>query len=150
MRLHEPLPVHAHLVRAAKELGMDEIERADIEARRHAHLAAEGSHALDEIEARPAKIETAVDMRLLDRDEGARIDRFGKADQKPHRECRRAAMHAAGKLPVKVGKFEGHPRQASGAPFDRSMSGARVLRDAMLRIAPQEVNARRRLAPIAA
>src|SRR5271156_4402986 len=99
---------------------MDEIERADIEASRHAHPAAEGSHALDKIEARPTEIETAVDMRLLDRDEGARIDSFGKAHQEPHRERRRAAMHAAGKLPVKVGKFEGHLRQASGAPFGQS------------------------------
>ena len=112
MRLHEPLPVRSHLVRTAKELGVDEIERADVEACRHAHLAAEGGHALDKIEARLAEIEASVDVGLLDGDEGARFDRFSEADQEPHGEGRRGPMRAACEIPVEVRKFERHSRQA--------------------------------------
>jgi hypothetical protein len=104
-----------------KQLGMDEIERADVEARRHADLASERGHALDEIEARAAEIETAVDMRLLDGDEGARIDRLGEADQEPHGESRRPAVDAVGEFAVEVGQFEGHRGQATGATFGGSM-----------------------------
>ena len=87
-------PFSASSFGAAKEFGMDQIDRADVEGRGHANLAAELGQLQHEIEARAAEIEAAVDMRRLDIDEAARADRLGEAREEPHRERRSAAMGA--------------------------------------------------------
>ena len=87
---------------------MDEIERADVEGRRHANLAAELGQLQHEIEARAAEIETAVDMRRLDVDEAARADRLGEAREEPHRESRAAAMRAGHEFAIERGEVERH------------------------------------------
>jgi len=94
MRPHEPRSVLRMLLCAAEKLGMNEVDRADVEGCRHANLAAEFDHPFGEVEAGASMIETAIDMRRLDVDEGARVDRFGKAHKKPHGEGRAAAMLA--------------------------------------------------------
>ena len=53
-------------------------------------------------------IKTAVDMRRLDVDEGARVDRFGEADKEPHSEGRAAAMGAAEEFAIEWGEVESH------------------------------------------
>ena len=40
-------------------------------------------------------VETPVDMRRLDVDEGSRVNRFGEAHKEPHGEGRAPAVHAA-------------------------------------------------------
>ena len=56
-------------------------------------------------------IETAVDMRRLDIDEGARVDRFGEAHEEPHREGRAAAVGAAQEFAIERGEVERHWRR---------------------------------------
>ena len=114
MRAHEPGAVLRMLLRAAKEFGMNEIDRADIEGCRHANLAAEFDHPFGEVEAGAPMIETAVDMRRLDVDEGARVDRFGEAHKEPHGEGRAAAMHAAQEFAIERGEIESHWRRRYG------------------------------------
>ena len=115
MRAHEPGAVLRVLLRAAKELGMNEIDRADVEGCRHANLAAEFDHPFGEIEAGAPVIETAVDMRRLDVDEGARVDRFGEAHKEPHGEGRAAAMRAAQEFAIERGEIDSHWRRRYGA-----------------------------------
>ena len=110
MRGHELCAVLGVLLRAAKEFGMDQVEGADIEGRRHADLAAERAHSQDEIEARTAEIETAVDMRRLDIDEAGRANRLGEARKQPHRESRAAAVGAAHEFAVERREVERHGR----------------------------------------
>jgi hypothetical protein len=88
------------LLRSAKKLGMDQVDRADVEGRGHANLAAEVDHPFGEIEARSPMIETAVDMRRLDVDERARAGRLREAHEEPHGERRSGAMHAADKFAI--------------------------------------------------
>src|SRR5208337_60548 len=113
MRLHQPRAVLADLLLPTEELGVDEIDRADVERRGRPHFSAEGDEPLDEIEARPAEIETAVDMGGLDVDEAARIDRFRKAGDEPHGERRRWPTYAGQELAIEGGEF--HEPEASGA-----------------------------------
>ena len=114
MRLHEPRAVLANFVRTQKQFGMDQVERADIEAGRHADPASEGDHPLDEVEAGAAEIETAVDMRRLDVEKTLCGDRLGEADDEPHGERRAAAVRAVQKLAIEVDEFQSHSGQASG------------------------------------
>ena len=89
---------------------MDQIERADVEGRGHANLAAEIGQLKHEIKARAAEIETAVDMRRLDIDEAERADRLGETREEPHRERRAAAMGAAEEFVIERGEVERHRR----------------------------------------
>src|ERR1700689_2933117 len=75
MRPHESGAVLRMLLCSAKELGMNQVDRADVEGCRHANPAAEFDHPFGEVEARAPMVKTAVDMRSLDVDEGARVDR---------------------------------------------------------------------------
>ena len=84
--------------------------RADIEGRRHADLAAELGHPEHEVEARAAKIETAVDVRRLDVDEAGRAHRLGEAREEPHRERRAPAMAAVKEFEIERGEVERHGR----------------------------------------
>ena len=104
MRGHELRAVLGVLPWAAKEFWMDQIDRADVEGRGHANLAAELGQLQHEIEARAAEIETAVDMRRLDIDEAGRADRLGEARDEPHRERRAAAVGAAHKFAISWGE----------------------------------------------
>jgi hypothetical protein len=110
VRAHEPSPVLGMLLCSAKELRMDQIDRADVEGCGHANLAAEVDHPFGEIEARSPMIEAAVDMRRLDVDERARVDRFREAHEEPHGERRSRAMHAADKFAIVWGEVESHRR----------------------------------------
>src|SRR5208337_2663755 len=114
MRLHQPRAVLADLLLPTEELGVDEIDRADVERRGRPHFSAERDEPLDEIEARPAEIETAVDMGGLDVDEAARIDRFCKAGDEPHGERRRRPAPAGQELAIEGGELD-HEPEASGA-----------------------------------
>ena len=95
MRPHKSGAVLRMLFCSAKELGMDQVDRADVEGCRHANPAAEVDHSFGEIEAGAPMIETPVDMRRLDVDEGSRVNRFGEAHKEPHGEGRAPAVHAA-------------------------------------------------------
>ena len=108
MRAHEPGPVLRMLFRSAKELGMDQVDRADVEGGRHANLAAEVDHAFGEVEARAPMIKTAVDMRRLDVDEGARVDGVGETHEKTHGEGRAGPMRAAEEFTIERGEVESH------------------------------------------
>ena len=108
MRAHEPGAVLRMLLRSAKELGMNEIDRADVEGCRHANLAAKFDHPFGEVEAGAPMIKTAVDMRRLDVDEGARVDRFGEAHKEPHGEGRARAVNAAQEFAIEWGEVESH------------------------------------------
>ena len=103
---------------------MDQIERADIEGRGNANLAAERCHPFDEVEARPAEIKASVDMRRLDGDEPARVDRLGEAHEEAHGESGAGAMVAAEKFAIERGKFERHWARRSGGRLE----GQRALR----------------------
>ena len=94
VRAHESGSVLRMLLRSAKKLGMDQVDRADVEGCRHADLAAKVDHPFGEIEARPPMIKTAVDVRRLDVEEGARVDRFGEAHKEPHGEGRASPVYA--------------------------------------------------------
>ena len=94
MRAHEPGSVLRVLLCSTKEFGMDQVDRADIKGRGHANLAAQVDHPLGEVEAGAPVIETPVDMRPLDVDEGTRVDRFSKAYKEPHRKGHAPAMNA--------------------------------------------------------
>ena len=80
MGLHQALAAAPTSALAAKQFGMDEVDRADVERRRNAHAASQRDEALDEIEARAAEIEAAVDMRGLDVEKPRRVDRLGEFD----------------------------------------------------------------------
>ena len=87
---------------------MNQIERADVEGRGHANLAAELGQLQHEIEARAAEIETAVDMRRLDIDETGRADRLGEARDEPHRKRRAAAVRAGHEFAIERGEVGRH------------------------------------------
>ena len=131
MRLHEPGAVPANLVRTQEKLGMDEIERADIEAGRHADLAAEGDHPLDEVEAGAAEIEATVDMRRLDVEKGFGGDRFSEADEQPHGEGRGGAVRPMQKRTVEFGEFETHLGRLAFCrePSDSFLEGPSAVRN---------------------
>ena len=90
----KPLAVRADFRVAAKQLGMDEVDRADVERRRHARATLQGDEALDKVEARATEIKAAVDMSGLDVEKTRRVHRLGEANEQPHRERRRLAMLA--------------------------------------------------------
>ena len=124
MRMHQPRPVGADLLGPTKQVGMDEIDRAHVEGRWHANFAAERRHPLDEIEARLPEVKTAVDVRPLDVNETARIDRVGEAQQQAHRERRSPAMRACNQFAVKGREFNSHgvklaARGSAGQRADR-------------------------------
>jgi hypothetical protein len=87
---------------------VDQIDRTYVEGRRHADLAAEVEHPLGEIETRPPMVETSVDMRRLDVEEGAGVDRFGESDEEPHGESRAPAVLAGQEFAIEGRKVEGH------------------------------------------
>ena len=60
---HQSGAVLRMLLCSAKELGMNKVNRADVERCRHANLAAKVDHPFREIEAGAPMIKTAVDMR---------------------------------------------------------------------------------------
>ena len=93
---------------AAKQFGMDEIDRADVERRRDAHAALQRDEAFDEVEARATQIKTAVDMRGLDVQESRGVDRLRETDEQSHRESRCLAMDAREEGLVEGGEVEGH------------------------------------------
>ena len=84
MRRHQAprpdLPVTAQ----AHQLGMDEVERSDIERRRHGDPAAAFDQPLDKVETGLAMIEAAIDMRTDDRQQGFRANRIAEGDQHLH------------------------------------------------------------------
>ena len=127
MRAHEPGAVFPVLLCAAKQFGMDEIDRADVEGRGHAHLAAKAQHPFNEIEARSPEVETAVDMAPLDIDEATRIDCFGETHEEPHRERRARPVRAGQEFAIKRGEFEGHWGHAIGGRSGRSMCAPAAL-----------------------
>ena len=110
MRAHEAGAVLRVLARSAKELRMDQVDRADIEACRNADLAAERDHPFGEIEARASVIEAAVDMRALDVEEGGRAHRFGEALKEAHGEGAALPMRAVEKFAIERGEVESHSR----------------------------------------
>ena len=94
MGLHQALAVGAQCVVAAKQFGMDEIDRADVERRRDAHAALQRDEAFDEVEARATQIKTAVDMRGLDVQQSRGVDRLRETDEQSHRESRCFAVRS--------------------------------------------------------
>ena len=60
-------------------------------------------------------IETAVDMRRLDVDEGGRADRFGKARKQAHGESCALPMRAAQKFAIERREVESHWRPTLSA-----------------------------------
>ncbi len=108
MRAHESGSVLPMLLRSAKKLRMDQVDRADIERRRNADLAAEFDDPFGEVEAGASMIEAAIDMRRLDVDEGTRVDRFREAHEQPHGEGCARAMDAAQEFAIERGKVKGH------------------------------------------
>ena len=108
MGAHEPGPVLRMLFRSAKELRVRQVDRADIEGGRHADFAAEVDQAFGEVEGRAPMIKTAVDMRGLDVDEGARVDGVGEAHEKAHGEGRAEPMRAAEKFTIERGEVKSH------------------------------------------
>ena len=99
------------LLCSAKELGMNKVDRADVEGCRHANPAAEFDHPFNEIEAGAPMVETSVNMRRLDVDEGARVDRFGEAHEEPHGERRAPVVHARQKFAIERGEVQSHWRR---------------------------------------
>ncbi len=89
---------------------MDQVDRADIEACRNADPAAERDHPFGEIEARAPVIETAVDMRRLDVEEGGRVDRFGEALKEAHGEGGALPMRAVQEFAIERGEVGSHSR----------------------------------------
>ena len=65
---------------------MDQVDRADVQRRRHAHAAAAGDQPLDEVEADLAVIQAAVDMRSGDVQQRPGADGLREGDQNLHRE----------------------------------------------------------------
>ncbi len=119
MRPHETRASLSNLVRAPKQLRMDEINRSDVERRWNADLSAERDHALDEVEARAPKIEAAINMRRLDVEEALRPDRLGEANEQPHRKGGAAAMRACENVLIEARKIERHARtMRSGVASD--------------------------------
>ena len=104
MCTHQSGAVLRMLLCSAKELGMNKVNRADVERCRHANLAAKVDHPFREIEAGAPMIKTAVDMRSLDVDEGARVDRFGEAHKEPHGEGRARAVNAVQEFAIEWGE----------------------------------------------
>ena len=127
MGAHEPDAVLGVLSRSAKELRMDQVDRADIEACRDADRAAERDHPFGEIEARTPVIETAVDMRRLDVEKGARADRFGEALKEAHGEGRPLPMPAAQEFAIERGEVGSHRGDATGGRAARSMRAGKRL-----------------------
>ena len=95
VRLHQPPPRRLRRLAQRHQLGMDQVDRADIERGRHAHPTAPSDQLLDEIEARLAMIEAAVDMGLRNRDQRASADRLGEGNEDLHRPGRRRASFAS-------------------------------------------------------
>ena len=87
---------------------MDQIDRADVEGRRHANFAAQVDHPFGEIEADAPVVETSVDVRRLDVEEGARADRFSEAHKQPHGEHRACAVYAGKKFTIERGEVDSH------------------------------------------
>ena len=111
MRTHESGAVRRMLLCSAKELGMNKVNRAHVERCRHANLAAKVDHPFSEIEARTPVVETAVNMRRLDVEEGARVNRFGEPREEPHGEGRARPVHAGQEFVVERGEVQSHWRR---------------------------------------
>src|SRR4029077_416133 len=99
------------LLCSAKELGMNEIDRADIEGCRHTNLAAEFDHPFGEVEAAAHKIKTAVNVPRLDVEEGARGHRFGEAHKEPHDKGCARPVNAGQEFVVERGEVQSHWRR---------------------------------------
>ena len=108
MRPHQADAARPQLVFAAKKLRMDQVDRADVQRRRHAHLSAKPNELFDEIEADLAMIEATVDMRRLGIDEVLRTYRLGEANEQPHGKARRAVRGIAQQLAVVFGDSDRH------------------------------------------
>ena len=115
-----------------KELGMDQVDRADVEGCRNADLAAKRDHPFGEIEARAPVIEAAVDMSRLDVEEGGeRRPPRRSADKEPHGEAPRPAHARRQKFAIERGEVGGHSGRGYGGRAGRSTCAGgrrRVLR----------------------
>src|SRR4030081_460626 len=79
MRFHQLPSARAQAVAPAKEFGVDEIDRADVQGGGHAHPAAALHESLDAIEAGLAVVQAAVNVRAAHVNEVRGVHHGGSA-----------------------------------------------------------------------
>ena len=114
MQLHEVPPGAAERGIPPEQLGVDQVDAADVERRRHPYLSAEVMEPRDEVEARLAVVEAAVDMGADDGDEPRRTERAAIGDEQVHGEGRGLAMDAGEQRPVGVVEIHASPSRIAG------------------------------------
>ncbi|MDR8801405.1 hypothetical protein FEP89_02137 [Burkholderia multivorans] len=85
MRVHQALRVALDRTVAAVQLGMDQVERADVQRGRHRDARTRRDEIVDEVETRLPVIQTAVDMRARDVDQVRRGHHLRGTRDDPHR-----------------------------------------------------------------
>ena len=95
---------------APEQLRVDQIDRTHIQRGRDADASAELDHALNEIQADLAVVETPVDVRSLGVDEPRCSNGFREPDEQCHRKACGGTVMTAQKVPVQIGKNHAHDR----------------------------------------
>ena len=87
VRLHQSLRSRALAGLELDQFRVNEIDRADVETRRHSYATAARDEPLDEIEAHLPVIEAAVDVGARDVEKRRCAYSLGEADEHLHRKC---------------------------------------------------------------
>lgn len=98
MRVHQALRIAPDRAVAVVQLGMDQVERPDVQRGRHRDLRARIDEILDEVEAGLAVVKAAVDMGGRDVDQAWRGHHLRRARDDPHR-----ARDAVAEIPAQHG-----------------------------------------------
>ena len=109
VRLHQQPSALRDLARAAPQLGVQEVQRADVQRGRHGHPRPAIDQASDEVDGRLAVIETRVDMRPGDRDQALGAEHLRRAHHQAGGQRSALAEVAGQHRTLAVVERQGHP-----------------------------------------
>ena len=97
------------------ELGMKQVEAADVKRGRHRHAGAALGQAVDEVDRRLPVVQAGVDVRSRDVDEALGTRHLRGADDEAHRERGTRPVAAAEELAVARAQRQVQPRASSAS-----------------------------------
>ena len=96
------------MIVAPEELGVEEVERAHVERRRHRHSGAVAGEPFGEVEPGLTVVEARVDVGAGDVEKPVGAHRLGRAHDDPHGECTGGAGVAGEDGPVAGFELQRH------------------------------------------